>query len=414
MDKTDILSKLDSFNTAKAPSSERVFSSETKANIENPLNEVKGIIKEVKSSKEQEPLVDLKSLKEEVKTLSKVNATQAVDLDGLKTQVQKLSQAQPTSSAATQDNSFGIDLKGLKQEVNTFMNNHGQGGAPSFDATNELNQLRARVNQFETGVVSTIGSGDTSSTPSELLEKLATLEGSSQGFNYQQLHQGLQALNPSASNSSHDIKEEAMGIPSSEPTSNEAQAKPSENQPASQSEQPSSAPITGKESLTMDEVSVDDDYGDSFNKVDDGRIPDISLNIGVHDGTIKTEQKGLFGLVEESQAEPEEKFVKAKAFGRKDRDRESNVDVKLNYAELELSKKQIKEFEKSMTSSEKKNLSLEEQEARLRLFLLREQALDEKDKKKRLEERRLTRVKEYDEFIIRQNESHIIGFKRKG
>ena len=75
---------------------------------------------------------------------------------------------------------------------------------------------------------------------------------------------------------------------------------------------------------------------------------------------------------------------------------------------------QIKEFEKSMTSSEKKNLSLEEQEARLRLFLLREQALDEKDKKERLEERRLTRVKEYDEFIIRQNESHIIGFKRKG
>lgn len=168
--------------------------------------------------------------------------------------------------------------------------------------------------------------------------------------------------------------------------------------------------------VTMDEVTVEEIDENHYNKVDDGRIPDISFSVGVH--SVQTAQtKGIAGLMdvaEKEKVEEKQNFVKAKAFGRKDRDRDSNVEVKLNYAEMELSKKQIKEFEKSMTATEKKTLTVEEQEARLRLFLLREKAIDEKDKKDKMEERRLTRVKEYDDFIIRQNESHIVGFRRKG
>ncbi len=182
-----------------------------------------------------------------------------------------------------------------------------------------------------------------------------------------------------------------------------------------QFEQKETVLATNNDVSNLEEIEVEDNYGDHFNKVDDGNIPDISLPIGVHSGET-IEKKGIAGLMNVTDVVevPKDGFVKAKAFGKKDRDRESNVEVKLNYAELELSKKQIKEFEKSMTASEKKTLSVEEQEARLRLFLLREKAIDEKDKKAKMEERRLTRVKEYDDFIIRQNESHIVGFKRKG
>lgn len=127
-----------------------------------------------------------------------------------------------------------------------------------------------------------------------------------------------------------------------------------------------------------------------------------------------SEQKGLKGLLslelQTAEIEPTKKF--GLKFG--ERNRNSDFKVRLDYSNMELNKKQIRMFEKSMTAFEKKNLSLEEQEARLRLFLLREKALDEKGKKIKQEQRRLTRVKEYDEFIIRQNESHIVGFRRKG